>query len=598
VLLYFLFSQLGAFCVEGPEPRPFSSDENVKLKEYAAKAVEMMVERRKNLRDRLAGKTVSNDLLRHASVATNLGDTMFHKGDSVTAMQLFQESVQTVMHQEEGKVEDKPNLGRHAAMADLLKKLSDPSSSDAATKTVMDKVRGLFPEKSEEVEATKKSSEGFHPLDGIPCLFNSTTKLKGMSAPRPLPPLVFADTFTIDLSDSDEEKGFPLDERQFTVSIGECSKATLFNMGLIHYYWCRPDTALQFFHLAASVSYKFNPLKFDPVDLTSANNMAQIYLQMRKPEEAKKMMASTLKRGNDLLSDLYKSVEPKTEQGDAEPDPESLAESMASDTDEVTRKTRRLRRKLARTLLNLGHVHFFNGDLDAAMKTCKDAIPLLDGGMVGLDLAASWFNMAMIFHYLSKNDEAISAVNRFLDVSSRKDLIDGDHVQKGDALQLKGECLYELGRQAESLEALTESLRIRRLKFGESSGMLVETLGLLGKVYLARNEVEPAITSLTQCLTIERSATTDATSTSITLSFEASQILLDLGRAHQSKGDIEASLSHYLQVLVWARSFFGATHVFVSRIATIVGNLYAQAGKLTESQQFLTEAAIIQASSG
>jgi lipopolysaccharide biosynthesis regulator YciM len=74
--------------------------------------------------------------------------------------------------------------------------------------------------------------------------------------------------------------------------------------------------------------------------------------------------------------------------------------------------------------------------------------------------------------------------------------------------------------------------------------------------------------------------------------------LLDLGRAHQIKGDIEASLSHYLQVLVWARSFFGATHAFVSRIATIVGNLYAQAGKPTESQQFLMEAAQIQASSG
>jgi hypothetical protein len=33
-------------------------------------------------------------------------------------------------------------------------------------------------------------------------------------------------------------KGFPLDDLPFTVSLGgECARATLFNMGLIHYHW-------------------------------------------------------------------------------------------------------------------------------------------------------------------------------------------------------------------------------------------------------------------------------------------------------------------------------------------------------------------------
>jgi hypothetical protein len=49
--------KLGTFCVEGPEPRPqgLNAQEQEKLKEYAAKTMALMVERRKNLRDRLSG---------------------------------------------------------------------------------------------------------------------------------------------------------------------------------------------------------------------------------------------------------------------------------------------------------------------------------------------------------------------------------------------------------------------------------------------------------------------------------------------------------------------------------------------------------------
>lgn len=585
--------KLGTFCVEGPTPREFDQDDQKKLKEYAAKTMEMMVERRRVLRDKLAGVSASDDHLRHAAVATNLGDAMFLKGESVTAMQLFQESVQTVMSSQNESGGDsaeskKPCGERHKQMVELLKQLLDATTSDETAKEVMAQVKALVGETEESVKLAKQGSSGLAPVQGIPGLFNSVTKLKGVSAPRPLPPLVFAETFTIDLSKTKDmiegENAFPLDERPFTVSIGEVSKATLFNMGLIHYHWCRPDTALQFFHLAASVSHKISPLQFDPVDLTSVANMAQIHLLLRKPEEAMSMLEQTLRRGNETLAVIYKSIKTKT----PEDDEDALAESMADDNDESARKTRRLRRKIARTLLDIGHVHFFNNNLDAAMASCREAMTLVDEHMTGVTSCAGWFNMAMILHHQGKQEEALACLDKFFDGCKSLSLIDKDHTQRGDAMQLKGEILFDMGKQSECLEPLNEALRIRRVKFGEESGILVETLAILGKAQLALGETDSAIASLEKCIAMERKSTG-----SDQVTFEAGQSLLDLARAYQIKGDCETSLSNYLEVIGWARTFFGASHAFTARIASIIGMLYSQLGKEEESKIFMDEAAKI-----
>ena len=176
--------KLGTFCVEGPEPRAFGADDQKKLKAYAAKTMEMMVERRKNLRDKLAGMSASDEHLRHAAVTTNLGDAMFLKGDAITAMQLFQESVQTVMSSEEAESK-KPCDERHAKMVDLLKKLMDEANEgDEKTKELMDTVKAVVGSTNEADALAKQGSSGLAPVSGIPGLFNpSVTKMKSVSAP-------------------------------------------------------------------------------------------------------------------------------------------------------------------------------------------------------------------------------------------------------------------------------------------------------------------------------------------------------------------------------------------------------------------------------
>ena len=679
--------KLGTFCVEGPQPRAFSEDEKVKLKNYAAQAMELMVQRRKRLRDRLSLTLDKNAAqtptwyMRHAAVTTNLGNAMFSNGDSLTAMQLFQESAQTILrqnpspppsptHADEGKEELKPQGSskedspqdmtpqdeeRHNRMVDLLKRINNCTASsssssspddDSTKKEIMVEVKGLFPSSplasSSLGEDPAPGTTPLHPHDGIPGLFNTVTKLKGVSAPRPLPPLVFDETFLIDMSGTKEnvegEDNFPVDERPFTVSMGECSKATLFNMGLVHYHWCRPDTAIQCFHLAASVSHKCSPLTFDPVDLCSVNNMAQIHLLLRKPKEALTMLEDTLNRGNSTLAALYKSIHESNRKTNAskptsssrpdssenttpaangsngvvdddkdkggmvdEEDAEVLALQMAEEeNDEAARKTRRLRRKLARTLLDIAHVHFFNNHLDKALSRCREAITLVDDHMPGMTLSAAWYNLSLVLHYQGKNEEALSCLENFIRVASGNKLIGPDHVQYGDAYQLKAFMLFDLGRHKECIEPLNEALRIRRLQFGSQSGILVETLGLLGKVYVSLTTteddgslVDKAIVALTECIGIERTltrATTVPTSTTINengkrarteesgedsrpLSLEAAQTLLDLGRAYQIKGDWEAARSQYGQVKNWAIAFFGAEHVFPERIETLLEKL-------------------------
>lgn len=619
---------MGAFCVEGPEPRPqgLNPHEQEKLKEYAAKTMELMVERRKNLRDRLSGNTVSmsEELRMHAAVTTNLGDMVYVHGDSVTAMKLFQESVQTIMYvqpkEDGGEVNGiKASPERQATMVQLLTLLSVESIFAESRQEIMEKVAALYKKSDTStttaatttVTATADKEKAAHDAsgylagtEGIPGLFsNVNTKLRGVdSTPRPLPCLVFAETFKIDLvaDSAKKDKGFPLDELPFTVSLGECAKATLFNMGLVHYHWKSPEMALQLFHLAASVSHKFSPLAFDPVDLACVNNMAQIHLQYRRPDDAMKMLTDALTRGNKTLADMYSQMETSDEIMEEESDEESKPAPTAAfaaeggkekdDEEEAARRTRRLRRKLARTVLNMAHVHFFNCDYDAAMKSCRDAMPLLDHSMELEEVAAVWYNMSLIYYHqgYTNRSQALTYLDKFLDLACK--LNGPDHVQNADALYHKGLIHYEWGNFDNCMEPLLESLRIRRLCYGDSHGRVAESLSLLGRVHLARvNEVDLAVKVLAECRDVQRQLLNGQG-----LTFEISQTLLDLGRAYQAVGDLKASLATYLEVIEWARKFFGARHAFVARIAGILGNLHAESGHTDESKLFMEEAAEIQ----
>jgi GAF domain len=283
--------KLGTFCVEGPDPRPqgLTQEEQDKLKEYAAKTMDLMVARRKKILEKsTAFNLPSNEPLRkHAAVSTNLGGILYEHGEYVTAMRLFQESVQTLMHvEEDASSVSLPSTERQEAFSNLLVELSNDSIVNSAVEVnvCIAKVKEFFDSIDGQSPQVTVSLTG--PIQSIPGLFSATSKLKSIAAHRHFHGLIFAEPFKVSLekdSYTGDLRTRPIDDRSFVIPLEQCSKATLFNMGLIHYHWGSPDSAVQFFDLAASLSQQHDALSFDPVILACLNNMAQIHLQHGRP---------------------------------------------------------------------------------------------------------------------------------------------------------------------------------------------------------------------------------------------------------------------------------------------------------------------------
>lgn len=559
--------------MEGPQPRPegLSLKEQDKLKEYARRTVELMVDRRKKLEERLSATPVNAELRRHAAIVTNLGAILYRYGDCVTAMKLFQEGVQTLMYVEEDTNGGLPSRERQVQMAHLLSLLSSEANTQASREVLIRKVIDLVTDNVSD--GTTASGAAATPaicrtcvVDGIPGLFSPMSRLKGANARQHLPGLVFAEAFEVTVEATDYSK--PIDERQFIIPIEQCSKATLFNMGLIHYHWGSPESAVQFFDLAASLSHANaqTPLAFDPVVLGCLNNMAQIHLQFGKPHDAMEMLSDALTRGNAALAALY--------------------ENSTLDA-----RTRRLRRKLSRTVTNMGHVHFFNSDYDAAMVACNDALRLLHTNIDDMEAAAAWFNIGILQHHKGERTNALKYLDMFL-VRVRV-LLGPKHLQMADGLFRRGMILFEMGNLYESMKPLNEALSIRQTLLGPKHSAVAETLCLIGKVLQSREEYDFALNALQEGLAIQREAAGEDG-----LSFEAAQTLLDVGRAYHSKGNLQESLTVYKEVGALTRKFFGDRHPFVARLDIIIGNLLLEDGNVDDSLGLFAEATQIQQEQG
>lgn len=562
--------KLGTFCVEGPEPRPngLSPAEQSQLKQFAARTVDLMVQRRAALQERL-NQPIRENLRRHAAVTTNLGGIVYRHGECVAAMKLFQESVQSLMYvEDEGG--DLPTADRQEEMAQLLNLLSPDNTSPESRKALVARVLQL----TNTVPQERATASGAGPMadvcrtcviDGIPGLFSDTSRLKGPAAMRHSSGLVFGEAFQISL----EETSDRVDFRNFIIPLDQCSKATLFNMGLIQYHWGNPDSAMQFFDLAASLSKANTPLAFDPVVLGCLNNMAQINLQYGRPGDAMELLADSLTRGNAALAALYSDCDR----------PDVVMTDTYSDQDI---KSRRLRRKLARTVMNMGQVHFVNCDYEASMNTCLDAMRLLHTtNFEDMEAAAAWFNIGVLHHHMGQKEEALLYLDKFIDRA--RELVGPTH-QVADALHRKGRIVFEMGNLYECMKSLNEALTIRKVVLGEQHESVAESLCLIGKVLQAREEYDFALNALQEALTVMKSQP------GFEMSLETAQTLLELGRAHHVQGNREEALLVYTEVVNVARNFFGERHPFVARILNVLGNIQLESGNVDESLKLFADA--------
>jgi tetratricopeptide (TPR) repeat protein len=594
--------KLGTFCVEGPEPRPegLSPTEQELLKEFAAKTMHLMVERRKNMQRayRASNLPENEHLRRHAAVTTNLGSLVlkFCMTESVLAMFLFQESVQTLMHLEDGSQAalSTINKDRRDSMTRLFETMNAIESREQGDEVIRE-VHQLYPD-----AAVPPHAHSIGAGNSIPGLFSTASKLKMQLAETSQPGLFFNEPFEVHMEPSTHPKDplSKLDDRSFTIPLEQCSKATLFNMGLIHYHWGAADSAMQFFDLAASLSQIDDATNFDPVVLGCLNNMAQIHLQYGRPGDAMEMLNDALTRGNAALTTIYASGSDDVSLSSQEA--EVPYEKARQDQD--IRRTKRLRRKLCRTLLNIGHVHFFKCDYDAALATCNDALVLLHTDMDEVEVVAIWFNISLVRYHRGEKLEALEKLEDFID-SAKKFLPSGQHDQYAEAYHRKGKILFEMGKLHEAMSPSNEALRIRQILFGgQDHPDVADTLCLIGRVLQEREEYDFALNALEQGLAVQRRvhAAIEASQQGETqrVSFDVAQTLLEIGRALHAQRRIDEALSAYLEVVVLTRTLFGEKHPFVARIENIIGNLYLESGNVDESVKHFQSAMKIHVEQG
>lgn len=580
--------KLGTFCVEGPEPRPngLSEAEQAKLKEFAQKTMDLLVQRKKVWTARLhqgMSAPTNEAWRRHAAIATNVGGILYRYGECLTAMKLFQESVQTLMYVEEEGGGGLPSPERQEIFSSILTALSQHDLTDTDRRALIDQVKAL------SVDDPPSGGMLGPPnqcrtcvVDGIPGLFGVNSRLKGsVGAHHHEAGLVFAEAFQISMEDSRA-----VDYRNFIIPLNQCSKATLFNMGLIHYHWGSPDSALQFFDLAASLSQANTPLSFDPVVLGCLNNMAQINLQYGRANDAMELLGDALARGNAALAAMYSDDHYSDHTRTLTTTNINTTNSHQDvlEREQTDCRSRRLRRKLARTVMNMGHVHFFNCDYDQSMATCIDAMRLLHTtNMEDTEAAAAWYNMGILYQHKGNKLEALKYIDKF--IHRARELV-GPSVQVADGLFRKGQILVEMGHLYESMKPFNESLSIRRRILGDQHLKVAESLCAIGKVLQDREEYDFALNAFEEGLAIMRTRAGPQQE----LPLDAAQTLLEVGRAHHMLGHMEESLRVYKEVLDMARKFFGERHPFVARIVKIIGNLHLEAGDIDESLRLFADA--------
>jgi len=491
--------------------------------------MEHMVRRRTVLRVRLSQHPTDQALQRHAAVTTNLGAVLYTEfGQLHLSMLLYQEAVQTLMYVQ-GEAGSKPSEERQGILGQLWQVLNEEAGTPEARRELVQHVSLLYPPSSNPPPVHCTS-------DCIPATFSGVSKLKGNAQPEPC--LAFCEAFTIDMDIADE-----YGENPFCIPVSQCSKATLFNMGLIHYHWGSSDRAVQFFDLAASLSSKnSSPLDFDPVVLGCLNNMAQIHLYYHRPQDALDMLRDALTRGNAALAKLYR-------------DNEHWDEAIQ------VRKTRRLRRKLARTVLQMGHVHFTNCDYPAALATCQDALRLMHTDRDELEVAAVWYNLGLLHWYHERNAElACEELHQFCTLVTDKK--GPHHAQVAQAWRIQGQIQWETGEMDACMVALEEALRIQRMR-PEEKVPLAETLLVWGKVRAHRQEWDAALEALQEALTIQEAD-----------SFAVCQILVEIAKIYrQQPGQLDLAKTTYQRVAHLTKKYFGESHEFTTRIESILNEL-------------------------
>ena len=502
------------------------------------------------------------------------------RGEMLNAMRVLQQSVQTMMLTEDDAT---PQEGAPSTeqSQNWLNRLSEERRGDSSPPIPM-KYSASSPLSEEDKLNNCRQY-------GIPGLFGSLSKIRNSSASSERPILTFPDSFHVAVDESDVQALNKASSKNsiFLSPFHQCSKATLFNMGLIHYSWGSDDSAVHFFELAISLASSTPPINPDLIILACLNNIGQIRLQCGRTPEATALFNDALARGKASFAPI--SI---TNNEDAGKVTQLTSASSSIPSSASTRSPTPLHRFLARTLMNIGQVYFCNCDFTSSKRTWLDALRLLHPRAPDVKAAALEYNMGLLHHHQNERVQAIEQLDLFLEKATR--LLGGrNHLQVAAALHREGWIYFEMGDLYKSMKPLTESLHIRTQLLGPKHALVAQSLFKLAKVLQEREEYEWASKALEDCLQVRRSRCPNGEG-----SLEVTQTLMELGRTYHARGQREASVEAYLEVLRLTQRFFGYRHKYVARIQNIVGNLYLEVNQVGKAMIYLINAMRIHVEEG
>ncbi len=197
------------------------------------------------------------------------------------------------------------------------------------------------------------------------------------------------------------------------------------------------------------------------------------------------------------------------------------------------------------------------------------------------EVADAYNERAMVHFGRGEYEQTLKVLAKALD--RRNAMADRGSVQRGVLLQLRSVCLRTMGRNAEAIDALSESVDVLAGQLPESRANYATSLGNLGTILVSEGELDVGHAKLKESLTQLALLKPERTQLVLSLRRNYAMSLRELGRFDEANRE-------YVDLLKRMREFFGNEHVEIARTQHSLAQTLMVQGRLDEAERALSEA--------
>ena len=324
---------------------------------------------------------------------------------------------------------------------------------------------------------------------------------------------------------------------------------------------------------------------------SSFNNIARIYEQQGKYEEALEMHAKSIEiktrvhgSGDHLnVADSWMNIGKVCQiQG-------KYGEALESHTRSLDIKLKLLGSDdpdVAASYSCIGSVYKNQGQYEKALEYYHKAleIDIKASDHHDLSVAKAYGNIGVVYKKQGKYGEALESHTRSLDIKLK--LLGSEDPDVAASYSCIGSVYKNQGQYEQALEYYHKALEIGIKASGHHDLSVADSLMNIGNVYQSQSKYGEALESHTRSLDIKlKLLGSDDT--------DVAKSYFNIGLAYQKKSDLENALLQYKKAQGVFVSVHGNEHPGVAASKEKIGLVFKEMGKKSEAKQLLTEAAAI-----